>query len=29
MDDTDIVEVECTPDLDQHLPATQSKLNVR
>ena len=29
MDDTDIVEVECTPDLDAHLPATQSKLNVR
>ena len=28
-DDTDIVEVECTPDLDQHLPATSSKLNVR
>ena len=29
MDDTDIVEVECTPDLDEHLPATSSKLNVR
>ena len=29
VDDQDIVEVECTPDLDQHLPATQSKLNVR
>jgi len=29
MDDTDIVEVECTPDLDTHLPATSSKLNVR
>jgi hypothetical protein len=27
--DQDITEVECTPDLDQHLPATQSKLNVR
>jgi hypothetical protein len=29
VDDQDIVEVECTPDLDEHLPATQSKLNVR
>ena len=29
VDDQDIVEVECTPDLDQHLPATSSKLNVR
>jgi hypothetical protein len=29
VDDQDIVEVECTPDLDAHLPATQSKLNVR
>ena len=29
VDDTDIVEVECTPDLDAHLPATSSKLNVR
>jgi len=29
VDDQDIVEVECTPDLDEHLPATSSKLNVR
>jgi hypothetical protein len=29
VDDQDITEVECLPDLDQHLPATQSKLNVR
>ena len=29
VDDQDISEVECLPDLDQHLPATQSKLNVR
>jgi hypothetical protein len=29
VDDTDITEVECTPDLDEHLPATQSKLNIR
>ena len=29
VDDQDITEVECTPDLDQHLPATQSKLNIR
>ena len=28
-DDTDITEVECTPDLDKHLPATQSVLNIR
>ena len=27
-DDTDITEVECTPDLNQHLPATSSKLNI-
>jgi hypothetical protein len=27
-DDTDITEVECLPDLDQHLPSTQSKLNI-
>lgn len=29
VDDQDIVEVECLPDLDAHLPATSSKLNVR
>ena len=29
VDDQDIVEVECLPDLDAHLPATQSKLNIR
>jgi hypothetical protein len=29
VDDQDITEVECLPDLDQHLPSTQSKLNVR
>lgn len=29
VDDQDIVEVECAPDLDEHLPATSSKLNVR
>jgi hypothetical protein len=29
VDDQDITEVECTPDLDTHLPATQSKLNIR
>jgi hypothetical protein len=29
MDDQDITEVECLPDLDEHLPSTQSKLNVR
>ena len=28
-DDQDITEVECTPDLDQHLPSTQSTLNIR
>ncbi len=27
--DQDITEVECTPDLDKHLPSTQSVLNVR
>ena len=27
-DDTDITEVECLPDLNQHLPSTQSKLNI-
>ena len=29
VDDQDISEVECLPDLDEHLPSTQSKLNVR
>jgi len=29
VDDQDITEVECLPDLDQHLPSTQSSLNVR
>ena len=29
VDDQDITEVECLPDLDEHLPATQSKLNIR
>ncbi len=28
-DDQDITEVECTPDLDKHLPSTQSTLNIR
>ena len=28
-DDQDITEVECTPDLDQHLKSTQSVLNIR
>jgi len=28
-EDQDITEVECTPDLDKHLPSTQSKLNIR
>jgi len=28
-DDQDITEVECTPDLDQHLVSTQSVLNIR
>jgi hypothetical protein len=27
-DDTDITEVECLPDLNEHLPSTQSKLNI-
>jgi hypothetical protein len=27
-DDTDITEVECTPDLNERLPATSSKLNI-
>jgi hypothetical protein len=29
VDDQDITEVECLPDLDEHLPATNSVLNVR
>ncbi len=29
VDDQDITEVECTPDLDKHLPSTQSTLNIR
>ncbi|HTT01137.1 MAG TPA: hypothetical protein VMG11_03535 [Steroidobacteraceae bacterium] len=29
VDDQDITEVECTPDLDQHLPSTRSELNIR
>jgi hypothetical protein len=29
VDDQDITEVECTPDLDQHLKSTQSVLNIR
>ena len=29
VDDQDITEVECTPDLDKHLPSTQSALNIR
>jgi hypothetical protein len=28
-DDMDITEVECTPDLNKHLPSTQSKLNIK
>jgi hypothetical protein len=28
-DDTDIAEVSCLPDLNQHMPSTQSKENVR
>ena len=27
-DDVDVTEVECLPDLNEHLPATSSKLNV-
>jgi len=27
-DDTDITEVECLPNLNEHLPSTQSKLNI-
>jgi len=29
VDDTDIAEVSCLPDLNEHLPSTQSKENVR
>jgi len=29
VDDQDITEVECTPDLEAHMPATRSTLNVR
>ena len=29
VDDTDIAEVSCLPDLNQHMPSTQSKDNVR
>jgi len=29
VDDTDIAEVSCLPDLNQHMPSTQSKENVR
>jgi hypothetical protein len=29
VDDQDITEVECQPDLNQHIPSTQSKDNVR
>jgi hypothetical protein len=29
VDDQDITEVECTPALNEHLPSTQSKLNIR
>ena len=29
VDDQDITEVECTPDLDKHLPSTHSELNIR
>jgi hypothetical protein len=29
VDDQDITEVECLPDLNQHIPSTQSKDNVR
>ncbi len=29
VDDQDITEVECTPDLDKHLPSTHSELNER
>ena len=28
VDDQDITEVECTPDLNQHLPSTQSSFNI-
>ncbi|MBV9504875.1 MAG: hypothetical protein JO323_07705 [Acidobacteriia bacterium] len=29
MDDTDITEASCLPDLNEHLPSTQAKTNVR
>ena len=29
VDDRDIAEVECLPDLNEHMPSTQSKDNVR
>jgi hypothetical protein len=29
VDDQDITEVQCLPDLNQHIPSTQSKDNVR
>jgi hypothetical protein len=29
VNDQDIAEVECLPDLNEHLPSTQSKDNVR
>ena len=29
VDDQDITEVECTPELNEHLPSTQSELNIR
>jgi hypothetical protein len=29
VDDMDITEVECTPELNKHLPSTSSKLNIR
>jgi len=29
VDERDIAEVECLPDLNDHMPTTQSKANVR
>ena len=29
MDDTDITEAECLPNVNDHLPSTRSNLNVR
>jgi hypothetical protein len=29
MDDTDITEAECLPDLNEHMPSTQSKSLVK